>query len=149
MRSEGVSRYNSVLARLERQYSNNFSFIMSYAFSKSLDDTNGYAVSSGASTSYPQNSLNVPAEYGRSDFDVRSRFVVSPVYLLPFGPGQRFLNQGKVLGAIVGGFQLSGIVTDQTGTPFTVSDGTNITNTNTKVSASGLRQAQRCGRAES
>ena len=41
------------------------------------------------------------------------------MYELPLGPGRRWLNTGGVAGAILGGWQVGGIVTLQKGVPFT------------------------------
>jgi hypothetical protein len=63
---------------------------------------------------------NLRFERGLSGFDIRSRFVFSPVYELPFGKGQPFLNSNRHVGWIVGGWEVSGILSLQTGRPFTV-----------------------------
>ena len=65
------------------------------------------------------NSYNLRAERGLSQFDVPRRFVASALYEFPFGPGKSLANHG-VLGAIVGGWQLGGIVTFADGTPINV-----------------------------
>jgi hypothetical protein len=46
--------------------------------------------------------------------------VFSPVYELPLGPGKRYLSGNKYAGWVVGGWEVSGILTLQTGRPFTV-----------------------------
>src|SRR5437870_4313052 len=45
------------------------------------------------------------------------RFVSSILYSLPFGEGKRFANHGSVLNQVVGNWQLSTIVTVQSGAP--------------------------------
>src|SRR4029079_10048830 len=57
---------------------------------------------------------------GPSGFDVRHLSVISGVWEIPWGPGRRWMNDAGVLGAVVGGWQLSGIGTMTTGRPFTV-----------------------------
>ncbi|SPE39002.1 hypothetical protein SBA6_990009 [Candidatus Sulfopaludibacter sp. SbA6] len=67
---------------------------------------------------------------GPSQFNMPRRFVASYVYSLPFGPGGSFLTHG-VAGAIVGGWQLGGILTLADGTPTqgsTLGDTTNVGN---------------------
>ena len=73
----------------------------------------------------PADSRNMAAEYGRSDFDVRHRVVVSYIYELPFGRG-RALGGGVngVLNQVIGGWQISGITEYRTGFPFTIFAGT-------------------------
>ena len=56
-----------------------------------------------------------------SAYDVKARWVTSYVYELPFGKGKRFLNRRGVVDGIIGGWQLSGIFTLQSGLSYTVS----------------------------
>jgi hypothetical protein len=63
---------------------------------------------------YPQNSECISCEYGRSAFDVKNRVVGSANYDLPIGPG-KLLNTNKALGELIGGWQVGGIFTHQTG----------------------------------
>jgi len=62
---------------------------------------------------------NLRLERGLSGFDIRHRFVFSPVYELPFGKGKPYLNSNRYVGWLVGGWEASGILTLQTGRPFT------------------------------
>jgi hypothetical protein len=112
------SSYNALLTKVEKRASHGLLFISSYTYSHSLDD---------ASTAV-QNSKNIAGEYGSSGFDVRHNFTFSPVYELPFGRGRAHLQNG-IPGAIAGGWQLTGIVALQTGTPLTPIYTTNISNT--------------------
>jgi hypothetical protein len=122
------SDYDSLQAKLEKRYSNGISFLTSYTFGRSIDDSPGISTSSAASSATTQNSQNLRGSRGLSDFDVRHRFVFSPVYDLPFGKGRPFLSQGLWSKAL-GGFQVSGILTLQTGNPLTASYSGNISNT--------------------
>ncbi len=115
------SNFNSLLTKLQRNYSNGISFLLSYTYSKSLDNAPGQGSGSDSSSGTPQDSANLKGEYGLSDFDTRQRLVFSPVYQLPFGPGRRFLQRG-VVSNIVGAWQVSGIFSHQSGRPFTVYD---------------------------
>lgn len=112
------SSYNALLAKVEKRAGHGLLFISSYTYSHSLDD---------ASTAV-QNSRNIAGEYGSSGFDVRHNFTFSPVYELPFGRGRAHLQNG-IPGAIAGGWQLTGIVALQTGTPLTPIYTANISNT--------------------
>jgi hypothetical protein len=62
---------------------------------------------------------------GLSAFDVRNRFVLSPVIPLPFGKGRMFANSG-LSSAIFGGFKVSGIYQIYSGRPLTISDSTSF-----------------------
>jgi hypothetical protein len=68
------------------------------------------------------------SERGLSDFDVRHRLVVSPIYDLPFGKKGKYLTSG-VASWLAGGWQISGIGQWQTGRPFTAYYGTDNSDT--------------------
>jgi len=114
------SFFHSLQVKLERRFSHGFYLLTAYTLSKSIDE-GSYATNSGdASSTQPQDSLNWRAERGLSDFDVRHRFVLSYIYELPFGKGKRFLSsKTPVVNAIFGGWQINGITTLQSGSPFT------------------------------
>src|SRR5262249_21437928 len=60
------SNYNSLQARFEKRFAQGLTFISSYTFGKSIDDKGGQGA---ASSGTPQNSYNLHAERGVSDFD--------------------------------------------------------------------------------
>jgi hypothetical protein len=115
------SNFNSLQTKLQRNYFNGISFLLSYTYSKSLDNAPGQGSGSDSSSGTPQDSTNLKAEYGLSDFDARQRLVLSPVYQLPFGAGRQFLQHG-LIADVVGDWQVSGIFSHQSGRPFTVND---------------------------
>ncbi|MDQ6787796.1 MAG: TonB-dependent receptor [Acidobacteriota bacterium] len=115
--SSANSIYHSLQARAEKRFSKGFTFLASYTFSKSIDDSSGVPLSA-ASTNSPQNSFDLRSERGLSEFDVRHRFVASFIYELPFGKGKSFLHSG-IASQIFGNFEIAGIFTAQTGRPFT------------------------------
>jgi len=87
------------------------SFLASYTYSHSIDNASdifGFTGSSG----FPQDSNDLRAERASSPFDIRHRFTGSFTWDLP--------GHGPALG----GWQVNGIVTAQTGAPFTVRLGT-------------------------
>jgi hypothetical protein len=82
------------------------------------EGTNG----DSASGNLAQNPNDLKAEWARSTFDVPQRFVYSGVYELPYGHGRHFGSSvAKPLDWILGGWQLSGIYTAQSGTFITAS----------------------------
>jgi hypothetical protein len=60
------------------------------------------------------------ANYGPASNDIRHTFNGSVVYNLPFGNGKQFLNQGGLVDAFVGGWELSSIFHVRSGVPTTV-----------------------------
>ena len=113
-----------------------------YTWSKAIDDTGGTFVGEADRGGGFQDSYNRQAEKGLAGQDIRHRFVFSYVYELPFGKGKPFLN-GGVASHILGNWQINGITTFQTGSPFTVTqafNGANIRCRATKAGCNGRSQ---------
>ena len=110
----GTGNYNAFSVKATRRFSNGLNVISSYTWSKSLDDTSGVR-NQGNDELYPQNSRCIACEYGRSAFDVKNRIVGSVLYELPIGPGKLVPVTNKGLNALIGGWQVGGIFTHQTG----------------------------------
>jgi len=106
----GRSLYNSFQLSLNHHFSKGLQFGIAYTYAKSFD--NGSAQRNIIPDTYNANNL-----WGPSDFDARHVFIASYLYELPFFKEQNFA--GKVLG----GWQVSGIVQWQTGTPCSVGTG--------------------------
>ena len=109
--SNGRSTYNAFTAKLDKRYSDGVGFLAAYTWGHALADT-GTTLSGGPGNRTPHQSL----EYAHASFDVRHRFVLSGNWRLPFGneldsPAARI---------IVGGWQMNGILTLQTGNYFSV-----------------------------
>jgi len=87
---------------------------------KSLDYGSSFFGSSGEQGGVAD-ANNIRADRGPSSFDIRHRAVFTYVIDLPVGPGHRLFgwNNG-VNRQVLGGWQISGITTLQTGTPFTI-----------------------------
>jgi hypothetical protein len=114
------SYYNSLQTSLTQTFHHGVTFLLAYTYGRSIDLGGGIGSGSNSSGT-AQNPLNVAAEKGPSDFNIKHRIAFSPVAELPFGKNEPFLNHGFVAG-LVGGWQLSGIFQFQTGRPFSVSD---------------------------
>jgi hypothetical protein len=110
----GTGNYNAFSAKATHRFSKGLSVIASYTWGKSLDDTSGIR-NQGNDNLYPQNSDCITCEYGRSAFDVKNRIVGSALYELPIGPGKLVPVNNKALNAAIGGWQIGGIFTHQTG----------------------------------
>lgn len=119
---EGIGNYNALSAKATRRFSNGFNVIGSYTWAKSLDDTSGVRVQ-GNDPLFPQDNRCLRCDYGLSAFDVRNRIVVSTLYELPIGSGKLLHVSNRGVNALVGGWQLGGIFTHQTGAIATPQDG--------------------------
>lgn len=148
--SSANSSYNSLQVRFQQRLDFGLSVLGSYTWSKSIDNASSFFSSAG-DPNFPQDSLNTAAERGRSNFDVRHRLSLSYGYDLPFGKDRKFLGNRSWASAILTGWQTFGIVTLQSGRPFTVALLSEIDNSNTGRSTLGFGANDRpnvVGRAE-
>ena len=115
----GLGNFNSLQMRVEKRYAEGLTLMGAYTWSKSMDLSSAGASAGKISI---QDHYNIRGGMrGPSGFDARQRLVISYVWHLPFGSGERFL--GNVNGAakyLVSGWEISGIQTFQSGRPFTV-----------------------------
>ena len=117
VQSAGWSHYNGLWVTASQRMTHGLQFAASYTFSKSTD-TNSFD-----NTNNTQNALDIGNSEAPSDFDVRHRFSMNASYELPFH-GNRFLD----------GWQITGVVQAQTGSPFNVT-----TNINTFTGVANVR----------
>jgi hypothetical protein len=135
--SRASSNYHSLQASLQQRLSAGLAMLASYTWSKSIDDGSNFFPSAG-DPNYPQNSYDLRAERGPSNFDVRHRLSVSYVYDLPFGRGRSYVSDNGAWSTLLTGWQTAGIVTVQTGRPFTVALIREFDNSGTGFSALGF-----------
>ena len=139
----GNGNYNSLGSKLTKRYSNGVTALVSYTWSKSIDETSGIRTSDSDSL-FSQDGRCQRCERGLSAFDNRHRLVISGLYELPVGKGRKMDIQNKFLDAIVGGWQAGGITTWRAGFPINPTAGTNRANTNIandRPDASGQSQS--------
>lgn len=115
--SSGASIYHALQLKAERHFTDGFAFLASYTYGHAID-TNSTFGSTDVNANAPQNSLDLAAERASSDFDIRHRLSVAYVYDLPFG-GKVLYSNSPAVNYAIQGWELSGIVTAQTGSPFT------------------------------
>lgn len=137
LESRANSNYNALQARFQQRLSRGFTALASYTWSKSIDDASNFFSSAG-DPNFPQNSNNVAAERGRSNFDVRHRLSVSYSWALPFGKNQKYLDDNGFLSTVLTGWETYGIITAQSGRPFTVALLSEIDNSGTGRSILGF-----------
>ena len=119
---EGVSTYNSLQAKMEKQLSHGLSFLATYTWAHALDDASDAAGNFTAIGDRQEALIPFIDEYTNSVFDIRNRLTVNGNYDFPVGRGQAFLNnQPRWVDEAVGGWSTSLTFAAQTGTPFTVS----------------------------
>jgi hypothetical protein len=121
----GASVYHALYAKLERRFSDGFSVLASYTWSKLIDDVipsrTGFPGESFSGAPL-QNYYDRRSERSLASFDTPQTLVVSTVYELPLGPGKK-LNLRGPAGVVFGGWQLNAITMFQSGPPLQVNGG--------------------------
>ena len=102
--SNGGAKYNSMQVGWNRRFTNNLMFGVSYTFSKSMDDGSNYR-------DIVPDTYNTTNLWGPSEYDAKHVAVINYLYALPG------LNQNRLAGKLLGGWQLSGSSQFQTGQP--------------------------------
>ncbi|MDQ3919667.1 MAG: TonB-dependent receptor, partial [Acidobacteriota bacterium] len=102
------SNYHSLQTQLQRRLGGASQVNVAYTWSKNLTDNQNDR------TNVPQNSYNIHADYGRAALDRRHIFTANYIYDLPF-----FNKRNDFAGKVLGGWEISGILTLQSGLPFT------------------------------
>ena len=119
------SHYEGLQAKIEKRFSQGLSFRGNYAFGKVLD-VGGSGVASSAS---PQDPNNYRGDRGLSSLDRRHIFTLDWVYQLPFGKGQRYgSNMNGFANAVLGGWEVTGIISAISGRPFSATLPSDIAN---------------------
>jgi carboxypeptidase family protein len=129
--SNGSSHYSALNLRLQTQnlHNSGLSLTANYTWAHSTDDLSSTFSDStqGASAGIGNLGYLDPRDprldWGSSDYDIRHRLTVAPIYEIPFfKSGRGFARQA------LGGWTLVGLFTVRTGTPFSVFDTTNSLN---------------------
>jgi hypothetical protein len=110
-----TANYNSLQSQINRRFANGFQFQASYTYSKAI----AYNDESDSTLAF-----NIPSELGRNrsvtGYDRTHNFQAGGTFELPFGKGKHWAQSG-VARLVLGGWQVNGIFSAYSGTPFTVS----------------------------
>ena len=118
--SGGDALYNALEVDVRRTFANGFQLRGNYTYSKNLDDGSAWNTSvSGNTPAFVEFPLNPRLDWGPSATDVRQTASVNGSWELPFGAQKRFLSHSSApLNFVESGWTASGILTVQTGFPF-------------------------------
>jgi hypothetical protein len=119
VKSIGNATYNGLQTTFHKRFSGGIDFQAAYTWSHAIDDAADPLVAPGGNRNIARNSFNLHEERGSSDYDLRHRLVASYVFQLPVGPGHRYLTKG-VASHVLGGWELAGVSTFQSGSPFDI-----------------------------
>ncbi len=116
----GFSSYNGILATVHRNISHGLQFDLNYTWSHSIDNTSGVANSEAYNGyGFICDVLRPRLCRGNSDFDETQVTNGNVLYQLPFGRGKDFANSIPLWAdEAIGGWELSGIPSYHTGTPY-------------------------------
>lgn len=119
----GHTTYNSLQSTIEKRFAKGYSMNVAYTWSKAMGICcNSNSDGNPAIQALPFYGLN----RSLTDFDRTHNLQISSVWELPFGKGKQFLQTG-VLAAIAGGWQLNGLLSAYSGSPFNVvADGASL-----------------------
>jgi hypothetical protein len=126
-RSQGKSSYNALQVSLNGRQQHGLTYLISYTWSKSLDlGCSGWYGVEGCSI---QNPYNLQADKGPAATDLPQIFSAAWVYALPFGKGGKLSSSSPIVNALIGGWNLNGVLSLNSGTPFDVGSGKDIAET--------------------
>ncbi|MCB9384093.1 MAG: TonB-dependent receptor [Bryobacterales bacterium] len=131
------SVYHSLQLSAQCRFQEGLTGLFSYTWSRSIDNASNFFPSAG-DANFPQNSYDTTAERGRSSFDTPHRFVGSFAYELP--GGRKLRGAAK---QILAGWRVNGVVTLQSGQPYTVALPGELDNSNTGQSIQGFGAGDR------
>jgi carboxypeptidase family protein/TonB-dependent receptor-like protein len=131
--SEDWSRYHALQLKLERRFRGGLGYLLAYTLAKSQDTRSFDPAFTVVGTGSGQSASSTPFDiddralnYAPSDFDRRHIVQASFVTELPFGPGKWIAGEASgPVGRILGGWELAGFLTVQSGRPFTIYAGAN------------------------
>jgi outer membrane receptor protein involved in Fe transport len=119
------SHFDALQVRYEQRFVAGLTLLNSFTWEHALDNA---SASLEGSTPSSQDGLHINGDYAQSDYNLPVANVTSLVYELPFGRGRRFLSGLKgPANTVLGGWQVSAIVTAQAGTPFNLTYSPNAT----------------------
>lgn len=114
----GNSYYNSLQISVNKRFSGNFQFQLSYTYSHSIDDAPPLLRDVESSASIVMDATDRQRDRGNSNFDIRQNLTFNYIYSIPYN-GDTQSAKGKFLS----GWEISSITTIKDGTPFTVENG--------------------------
>lgn len=118
----GYQNYNSLQTTMRQRFAGGVSGIATYTWSHAIGDTVGFSEGGLYTSAVPSQTATL--ERGNSDLDMRDRFSLLLNYALPFG--HSLTGYKAVLGK---GWQFNAIDVWETGTPFSVSNASPLSNT--------------------
>src|SRR5258707_6669409 len=118
------SVYHALQANITKRMSHGLTFQAAYTWAHVIDNSSDPLTPSAGNQEFPRNSLDLAAERGNSDFDVRQRVVINYSWILPIGRGH-----DHMAGRIFEGWEVAGITNVSDGLPYDIFTATDTAQT--------------------
>jgi hypothetical protein len=125
--STGSSNYNALQVEFRHKVSHGLNLNANYTYGKTLGISSNQASGSIQNAASVFTLHNIRYNYIPISYDIRNALKVSATYSLPFGKDRAFLNHGKMLNYVVGGWTAGVIHIYQSGAPILLSGGLSST----------------------
>jgi hypothetical protein len=132
----GSADYNSLQIKLDRRFSNGLQYLVSYTFSKSIDEGGSglFDVENGpGGSSALQNYYDIRNSRSVSSYDIPQFLSIAGQYELPFGRDKQFLTHG-LASYVIGNWQLNAVAQIRSGQPYNLSVSGDVANIGTSFS---------------
>jgi hypothetical protein len=117
----GFSNYNALQMSYNHRFSKGLTALVSYTYSKFLDNVEGNNAWSYSGSSGPANTYNMAAEKSVDGSDTPHSLVANYIYELPIGRGRRLgSSMNRLEDAVIGGWEVSQIITFKQGIPLSI-----------------------------
>jgi hypothetical protein len=113
------SIYHALQANVTKQMTQGLTFQAAYTWARAIDNSSDPLTPAAGNQGFPRNSLDLGAERGNSDFDVRQRLVFNYSWAIPLGHGHDRLAEGFA-GRVFEVWEVAGITTFSSGLPFDI-----------------------------
>ena len=124
----GMSTYHALDLSLNKRFSNGLQFLLTFTASKYLATPEGNEGWAAGNAQAVRNWYDTSLEKSLMSNDIPKSFVASYIYELPVGKGKPVHPENKIVEGIIGGWQVSGVLTAKDGFPLAITTATNNTN---------------------
>jgi len=122
--NEGTANYNGLQVKLKQELAGGLYYLLSYSYGKAMD------LASDPQADTLTNFYHLSQDYGPADYNRKHMFSFASSYALPFGRGKSFLaSANPIVNNVLGGWNIGGIVTADSGLPFSAMAGGDVANT--------------------
>jgi outer membrane receptor protein involved in Fe transport len=143
--STGYANYNSLQMKLNKRFSEGLQTLISYTWSKSLDNSSGFfgvEDAKGAGEAV-QNFYDPRSNYAVSGYDIPQYLSMYAVYELPFGRGKHWLSSGP-LSWVLGNWQTNYLFSIRSGQPYQITYKTDCANIGGDVNGGNVSSQAYC-----